>query len=69
MIGLQNFEDEIAEKFDPAPKEWKKKLLYAFLFLCRVYITISHRFPLFSAATAECYKWEIEYGLCACTER
>ena len=31
MIWLQNYKDEIAEKFYPNPKN-KKKILYAFLF-------------------------------------
>ena len=38
MINLQNCKDEIAENFDPAPKNGKN-LLYAFLFFCVGYIT------------------------------
>ena len=32
MIALQNCNDAITKKFDPAPKNEKKTLLYAFLF-------------------------------------
>ena len=32
IIGLQNCKNKISEKFDPAPKNGKKTILYAFFF-------------------------------------